>query len=158
MKRTTRISLLPIYNGGINVTDNTVAQRNLNVIVDNKGSVHFQENVDVTGAVSAEVKDGDITIGKTIKSGQGIDMKTGSGNITVGQDVTSGTTVNLTSGKGNITVGDKTTGTGNVTANGNVNLTVTEGNIDIRIRAISGSAVTGLKRERFMPKAILICL
>ena len=122
---------LHTYNGGINVTDNTVAQRNLNVIVDNKGSVHFQENVDVTGAVSAEVKDGDITIGKTIKSGQGIDMKTGSGNITVGQDVTSGTTVNLTSGKGNITVGDKTTGTGNVTANGNVNLTVTEGNIDI---------------------------
>ena len=122
---------LHTYNGGINVTKNTVAQRNLNVIVDNKGSVHFQENVDVTGAVSAEVKDGDITIGKTIKSGQGIDMKTGSGNITVGQDVTSGTTVNLTSGKGNITVGDKTTGTGNVTANGNVNLTVTEGNIDI---------------------------
>ena len=122
---------LHTYNGGINVTDNTVAQRNLNVIVDNKGSVYFKENVDVTGTVSAEVKEGDITIGKTIKSGQGIDMKTGSGTITVGQDVTSGATVNLTSGKGNITVGDKTTGTGNVTANGNVNLTVTEGNIDI---------------------------
>ena len=139
---------LHTYNGGIEVTDDTHAERNLYVIVDNKGSVQFNENVDVTGAVTAEVKDGDIAIGKTVNAGKEIDLSTGSGNITVGEDVTAGTTVNLTSGKGSITIGDKDADAGSVKANGNVNLTVTKGNIDIVKTVVSEDGNVTAKADR----------
>ena len=100
---------LHAYNGDIQVTDNTTAQRDLTVIIDNKGSVDFKKDVDVTGKVSATTKEGDIRIGETIDTGKEIVMTTGSGNIAVGEDVTSGRSVTLTSGTGYIDIGAKVT-------------------------------------------------
>ena len=100
---------LHAYNGDIQVTDNTTAQRDLTVIIDNKGSVDFKKDVDVTGKVSATTKEGDIRIGETIDAGKEIVMTTGSGNIAVGEDVTSGRSVTLTSGAGYIDIGAKVT-------------------------------------------------
>ena len=79
---------LHAYNGNIQVTENTTAQRDLTVMIDNKGSVDFNKNVDVIGEVSATTKEGDIRIGETIDAGKEIIMTTGSGNIAVGKDVT----------------------------------------------------------------------
>ena len=120
---------LSTYNGSIEVTDDTKAKQDLKVIVENKGSVQFNENVDVKGAVSADVKEGSITIGKTINAGKEIDMKTGSGKIEVGQDVTAGTTVDLTTGTGDITVGIGDSG--NLRGNGDVKVSTGSGDVSI---------------------------
>jgi hypothetical protein len=116
---------LHTYNGGINVTDNTVAQRNLNVIVDNKGSIEFGKDVTVQGDVNLKTANGDITMGKrtdtgateihTVTStGGSIDIETGKGNISIGQNAASDPTivadqnVKLTTQDGIITVDGKT--------------------------------------------------
>ncbi len=95
---------LHTYNGNIDVTDDTTAQRNLILTVDNRGDVTFDRNVDVEGTISAEVKQGDLTIGKELNAGEDISVKTGGGNIAVGADVSAGRDVAMTTGGGNITV------------------------------------------------------
>ena len=97
---------LHTYNGNIEVTDDTTAQRNLILTVDNRGDVTFDRNVDVEGTISAEVKQGDLTIGKELNAGEDISVKTGGGNIAVGADVSAGRDVAMTTGGGNITVGE----------------------------------------------------
>ena len=141
---------LHTYNGNIEVTDDTTAQRNLILTVDNRGDVTFDRNVDVEGTISAEVKQGDLTIGKELNAGEDISVKTGGGNIAVGADVSAGQDVAMTTGGGNITVGEDVTagrnaelttvagdiavgsdGTGSVTAEKDVKVTTGDGDIDI---------------------------
>ncbi len=122
---------LHTYNGGIEVTDDTKAKRNLTVIVDNQGSVTFGKNVNISGTVSAYVKNGDVTIGEELKSGENVSLKTGSGSISVGADVIAGGEALLSTASGNITVGNKETGTGNVKADRDVTVTTGEGTVSI---------------------------
>ena len=116
---------LHTYNGNIEVTDDTTAQRNLILTVDNRGDVTFDRNVDVEGTISAEVKQGDLTIGKELNAGEDISVKTGGGNIAVGADVSAGRDVAMTTGGGNITVGE------DVTAGRNAELTTVAGDITV---------------------------
>ena len=113
---------LHTYNGGIKVTDDTVAKRNLTVKVDNKGDVIFATSVDVKGDISADVKQGNITVGHIITAGKDINMKTGSGTIHIGDNgptvktVTAKENVKLETGNGKIEIyGETFTETGDIT-------------------------------------------
>ena len=139
------------YNGGITVTKDTTAQRDLTVIVENEGNVKFAENVTVSGNIYAYAGKGDMTVGKGltadksifVKTGSGhvtvgakvtaktdsVVVKTGGGNVTVGEDITAGTTVELSSNAGDITVGDADGG--NVKAEGNIDITTKAGGIEV---------------------------
>jgi DUF4097 and DUF4098 domain-containing protein YvlB len=60
---------LQTYNGDIKVTDNTKAEHDLNVIVDNKGSIEFEKDVTVQGDVNIKTAEGDVTMGKRKEDG-----------------------------------------------------------------------------------------
>ena len=76
---------LHTYNGGIEVTDSTLAKRDLTVIVENRGGIAFGRDVDVTGNITVQTGSGDISVGKKVKSQQGsIDVSTKNGNIRIG--------------------------------------------------------------------------
>ena len=117
------------YNGGINVTGNTTAKRNMTVTVDNEGDVTFERNIDVTGNVTATTSTGDVTVGEDIKAGENVKMATGTGNITVGADVSAGNDVNMDVESGNITVGSN--GKGSVVSGNDVKMTVDSGNVSV---------------------------
>ena len=105
---------LHTYNGGIKVTDNTVAKRNLIIQVDNQGDVEFAHNIDVNGSVKAQIANGTIRVGEDITAGQDVELAVGTG----GDD-------------GAIIIGG-TNGNGNVKArNGNVKLTADDGDIKV---------------------------
>jgi hypothetical protein len=124
------------YNGSIDVTGNTLAQRNLTVTIDNIGDVAFEQNVKVNGSVTAQVGTGDIIIGKTITAGENVTMTVGNGDILVGENVTANKNINMTVGSGIILVGDEVTAT-----NGDISVAVTDGHVLIgkKIEAEKGS-------------------
>ena len=116
---------LHTYNGSIEITDDTLAKRNLNVIVDNKGDIEFKRDVIVGGDVNIMTDDGDITMGKrtdngttefhTVTSlGGSIDIETGKGNISIGHNAANDPTlvaeqnIMLSAKDGTITVDGKT--------------------------------------------------
>ena len=119
-------------NGGIDVTDDTLARQNLTVTVDNVGDVNFERNVDVTGNVVAKTGTGNITIGKTITTGQDVTMTAGTGDILVGEDVTAGGKVKLdVTTSGNVIVGEAD-GTGKITADGAVDIATKNGGTTVK--------------------------
>ena len=93
--------------------------------IDNIGDVAFEQNVNVTGSVTAQVGKGDIIIGKTITAGENVNMAVKNGDVLVGEDVTAAKDVNMSVGNGNIVVLDK------VKAGQNVNMTVNNGTEEI---------------------------
>ena len=115
---------LHTYNGGIEVTDDTIANRNLNILVDNKGDIELGRDVVVGGDVTVKTGSGDITMGKrgaagvevhTVTStGGSIDIETGKGNISIGHNAANDPTIvaeqNITlyAKEGIITVDGKT--------------------------------------------------
>ena len=142
---------MKIYNGNIIVTDDTVAKQNLAIDVANKGGAFFLADVNVTGDVSASVKEGYVLIANTIDAGKTIDMTVGSGDVIVGESVKAGQDIGLTVGTGDIYVGDDVTsekggvsmkvgtgditvglfGEGSVTAKKDVSIAIDEGDLDI---------------------------
>ena len=120
----TRDLTLHTYNGGIEVTDDTIANRNLNILVDNKGDIELGRDVVVGGDVTVKTGSGDITMGKqgaagvevhTVTStGGSIDIETGKGNISIGHNAANDPTivaeknVTLYAKEGIITVDGKT--------------------------------------------------
>ncbi|MBR1493546.1 MAG: hypothetical protein IJ601_00640, partial [Acidaminococcaceae bacterium] len=99
---------LEAYNGDIQVTDRTVAKRNLAVDIENSGNITFGVDVTVLG---------------------NIDMSTGAGDIFVGKDLTAGGKTNLTAGSGDIVVGYN--GNGNVKADKDITVQTGSGKIDV---------------------------
>ena len=106
---------LHTYNGDIEVTDRTLAKRNLLVIVDNQGDISFGRDIAVAGDVDVTTNKGDITIGKNVSSEQGsVGIRTKGGSILVGDNdpdvetVTAYQDVKLTAEGGRIEVYGKT--------------------------------------------------
>ena len=112
---------LHTYNGGINVTDNTVAQRNLNVIVDNKGSIEFGKDVTVQGDVNLKTANGDITMGK----------RTDTGATEIHTVTSTGGSIDIETGKGNISIGHNAANDPTIVAKQNVTLYAKEGIITV---------------------------
>ncbi|WP_295358558.1 hypothetical protein [uncultured Succiniclasticum sp.] len=135
-------------NGGINVTDDTLAKQNLTVTVDNVGDVNFERNVDVTGNVVAKTGTGNITIGKTITTGQDVTMTAGTGDILVGEDVTAGGKVKLdVTTSGNVIVGEAD-GTGKITAAGAVDIATKNGGTTVKTSITSTGDSVSVKAEQ----------
>ena len=135
-------------NGGIDVTDDTLAKQNLTVTVDNEGDVKFERNVDVTGNVVAKTGTGNITIGKTITTGNDVSMTVGEGDILVGEDVTAGGKVKLdVTEKGNVTVGEAD-GTGKITAAGAVDIATKNGGTTVKTSITSTGDSVSVKAEQ----------
>jgi hypothetical protein len=102
---------LQTYNGDIKITDQTLAKGDIHAKVENKGNIAFDRNVETAGALTFEVDDGDVTVGKKL---------TATGDITI------------TSGKGDVVVGDTTTGDGDVLSEtGDVSIQTGQGDVKI---------------------------
>ena len=87
------------YNGGINVTDNTTANRNINVQVENQGDISFDRDIEDKGDVSATVQNGDVKMHNVTTEGNTAISINGQGSITGNNIVSGGTThVSLTDG------------------------------------------------------------
>ena len=145
-------------NGDIHVTDDIVAKRNVNTIVEEQGSVYFDvdltssDSVSITvdkgdiyvgntvtstdGDIKMSTKEGDINIGATVSASKGnVVMDIGDGNIHVGANIASGQDTNLTTGSGNISVDNLVT-----SDDGSISLTTGAGNISVNDKIIAKKA------------------
>ena len=121
-------------NGDLHVTDDIQAARDLNVHVDEKGSIFFDTAVSVSNDLVISTNSGSITVGQTVSSDAGsVSLTTASGDVLLGKDVTAEKDVAIVSGKGNIVIGDVTTGDdGDVLSKtGNVSIRTDEGSVGI---------------------------
>ena len=143
---------LQTYNGDIKITDHTNATGDISVRVEHKGSVSFERDVTTTGALTFEVDDGNVTVGKSLTADKEITLASGKGKVEIGEtveskessvsiaigegkveiegDVTAKKDVTITSGKGDIEIA-KTTGSYVESKDSSVNISTKEGNIYI---------------------------
>ena len=111
---------LHTYNGGIEVTDDTIANRNLNILVDNKGGIELGRDVVVGGDVAVKTGSGDITMGKR-----------GAAGVEVHTVTSTGGSINIETGKGNISIGHNAANDPTIVAEQNVTLYAKEGIITV---------------------------
>ena len=144
---------LHTYNGGIEVTDDTTAKRNLTVIVDNAGNVTFGENVNVTGNITADVNVGNISVGKDITADKGtVTLNAKEGSIAVGKIDADGNKNGRIKADGNVKItaakpakGDSTLVdivTSVESTGANVNIATTNGHIHIGSNDANTETVT----------------
>ena len=165
-------------NGDIHITDKITAERNVNAVINDKGSLYFDNDLSADGAITANVEEGNIEIGAAVTSGEGdVSLTTGAGKIDVGAAVTAQKDISLESGSGNINVDKEvkselgaisvTTGNGNihigdngeneetVTAAGDVTLATELGKIEVSGKTSSknGDVTLSAKSDGYKPGA-----
>ena len=125
---------LNVGNGDLHVSDRIQASEDLVAELEEKGSVYFDTDVNVTGNVSVKTADGDINVGHEVQASKDIAMTTNTGNITVGAGVVStGGDVNLAANRGDISIGKEVrSDTGNVGVRvGNGSVTIGDNGPDV---------------------------
>ena len=143
-------------NGDIHVTENIKAKRNITAVIHEQGSLYFDKNLKVDGAVTAEVNKGNITVGADVTAGQDVSMKSDSGNIHVDETVKSKDgSITVATGNGNIHIGDQGQTEDTVTAAKDVVLATGQGKIEIsgKTRAQTGDVTISAKSAGYKPGA-----
>ncbi|SDO87442.1 leukotoxin LktA like protein [Selenomonas ruminantium] len=115
--------------GNIDIGRTITAKEGAVSMTTETGSITVGKDVTAARNVSMNVNTGDIAIGADVASGNDVNMATNTGSISVGAGVKAVNDVNMTVKLGNISVGHD--GTGSVTADKNVAITVDKGDVSI---------------------------